>query len=299
MTGINGLSVIGYFIWWSVNNQRIKRDKMQKLIDTAGIKDKKGKPFKVPEAKYRSAFLKAVREIRGQHKNKGILIRKIKKDADEYLFGLVDEKVNKSAKSLQYTHDATMRFIPSTGYLRVNRKHRGFDLVKERYEEYKDYLNSDDVRDIVLTILNQVPTVSVRQRGGIYFVPEKFSDAVDRLETLVGSLPGGGNGDLSKVSKGSANGSYLAIAPQIDTEKSKKAIYKAFVASLKSRMESFENDLEEKGITQKHALKNRLQEFKDMRAEIAFYRDALEFQVEDLTDSLKALTKKVKQKLLK
>ena len=297
MTKVTGLSVIGYFIWWTVNNQRIKRKDLQKLIDKAGIRDKKGKPFKVPEAKYRSAFLKAVREVRGQHKNKGILIRKIKKDADEYLFGLVDEKVNKSAKSLQYTHDATMKFVPSTGKLRVNRKHRGFDLVKERYEEYKDYLNSDDVRDIVLTILNQVPTVSVRQRGGIYFVPEKFSDAVDSLEKLVGSLPGGSDMDLTKVSKGSANGSYLAVAPQIDTEKSKKAIYKAFVASLKTRMQGFENDLEDKGITQKHALKTRLQEFKDMKAEIEFYRDALEFQVEDLTDNLKALTKKFKRKL--
>jgi hypothetical protein len=298
MTNVTGLSVIGYFLWWTVQNQRIKREELQKLITAAGIRDKKGKPFKVAEAKYRAAFLKAVREVRGKHKNKGILIRKIKKEAEEYLFGLVDEKVNKNTESLKYSHSATMKFIPESGDLSVDGPHRGFDLVKERYEEYKDYLNSDDVRDIILTILNQVPTVSVRQRGGIYFVPEKFSQDVENLEALIASLPGGGDGDLKKASNGSANGSYLAVAPQIDTEKSKKAIYKAFVASLKSRMQSFEDDLEEKGITQKHALKTRLQEFKDMKAEIAFYRDALEFQVEDLTDSLKALTKKVKQKLL-
>lgn len=298
MTKVTGLSVIGYFVWWTINNQRIKRRDLQRLVTAAGIKDKKGKPYKIPEAKYRSAFLKAVREIRGQNKNKGILIQKIKKDADEYLFGLVDEKVNKTAKSLKYAHNATMKFSPETGKLRVNHAHRGYDLVKERYEEYKDYLNSEDVRDIVLTIINQIPTVSVRQRGGIYFIPEKFADEVDRLETLVGSLPRGSSTDLAKTPNGTSNGSYLAVAPQIDTEKSKKAIYKAFVASLKSRMEGFEKDLEEKGMKQKNALRNRLQEFKEMRAEIEFYRDALEFQVEDLSSSLKKLKKKVKTKLL-
>jgi len=298
MTGVTGLSVIGYFVWWTVSNQKIRRDDMQALIDAAGIKDQRGKPFKVPAAKYRSSFLKAVREVRGQHKNKGILIQKIKKDSEEYLFGLVDEDVNKDAEALSYSHSATMRFDPAHGNLSVDRQHRGFDLVKERYEEYKDFLNSDDVRDSILTILNHIPTVSVRQRGGIYFVPEKFSDEIDRLEVLVGSLPGGGAVDLSTVGTGSANGSYLAVAPQIDTEKSKKAIYKAFVASLKSRMQSFANDLADKGITQKHALQTRLQEFKDMKAEIGFYRDALAFQVEDLTDSLNALTKRVQQKLM-
>jgi len=298
MTGVSGLSVIGYFVWWTVSNQKIRRDDMQKLIDAAGVKDNQGKPFKVPEVKARSAFLKAVREIRGQSKNKGILIRKIKKESEEYLFGLVDEDVNKHAQELNYSHSATMKFDPIHGNLSVDQPHRGFDLVKERYAEYKDFMNSDDVREIVLTILNQIPTVSVRQRGGIYFVPEKFSAEVECLESLVGSLPGGGEVDLATVGTGSANGSYLAVAPQIDTEKSKKAIYKAFVASLKSRMQSFESDLEENGITQTHALKTRLQEFKDMKAEIGFYRDALEFQVEDLTEGLDALTKKVQKKLM-
>jgi len=298
MTGSNGLSVIGYFVWWTVSNQRISREDMQQLIDAAGIKDARGKPFRVPEAQYRSSFLKAVREVRGQNKNKGILIQKIRKTADAYLFGLVDEAVNEYSESLQYAHSATLRFSPHTGNLDVDTSHRGFDLVKERYTEYKDYLNSDDVRAIVLTLLQQIPTISVRQRGGIYFVPEKFAGDVERLEALVGSLPGSGNGDLTKVSTGTVNGSYLAVAPQIDTEKSKKAIYKAFVASLKSRMESFENDLEDDGLKQKHALRNRLREFKEMKEEIGFYRDALEFQVEDLTDALTALTQKVKQKLM-
>jgi len=298
MTSVTGLSIIGYFVWWTVSNQRILRDDMQKLIDAAGVRTKHGKPFKVPEAKFRSAFLKAIREIRGQNKNKGILIRKIKKESEEYLFGLVDEQVNTDAESLAYSHSATMKFDPLHGNLKVNRPHRGFDLVKARYEEYKDYLNSDDVRDIVFTILNQISTISVRQRGGIYFVPEKFSNEVEILETLVGSLPGGETVELAQVGSGTASGSYLAVAPQIDTEKSKKAIYKAFVASLKSRMQTFENDLEENGLKQSHALRTRLQEFKEMRAEISFYRDALEFQVEDLTDSLTALTKRVQQKLM-
>jgi len=296
MTNVTGLSVIGYFVWWTINDQKIRRDDMQHLLDAAGIKLATGERFKIPAVRFRSTFLKAMRDVRDQHRNSGILIRKIRKTANEYVFGLVDESVNQYSEVLAYAHSATMRFNPVTGDLQVSAPHRGFLLVQERYTEYRAYLNSDDIRSIVMTILNQIPTVSVRQRGGIYFVPEKFAKEVDCLDTLISSLPGGGGVDLTKL--GSANGSYLAVAPQIDTEKSKKAIYKAFAASLRVRMQSFAHDLEEKGLHQKHSLHSRLQEFKDMKAEIEFYRDALEFQVEDLTDTLDALTKKVQQKLM-
>jgi hypothetical protein len=291
MTNVQGLSVIGYFVWWSVHNQRIRRDVMQALIDNAGIRNKHGSKFEVPEIKPRSAFLKAVREVRGQQKNKGILIRKIRKDAISYLFGLVDERVDENAKELHYAQNATMTFNPINGNLSTDRPHRAFTLVKELYEEYKDYLNSDDVRALVLDIIAELPTVSVRQRGGIYFIPVKYEDMVNKLEFLLASLPG---------TNGSAgDGSYLSIAPQIDTEKSKKSIYKAFVVSLKNKLKGFTHALEDQEISTPHALKNKLHEFKEMRAEIEFYKDALQFQVDDLRDSLTVLTNKVKNKLLK
>jgi hypothetical protein len=276
MTELTGLVVIGYFCWWSVNGATLTRDQLKALLKKFGIK------YKMPKVNLRSTFLKAVREVRGAHKNKGILLRKIKKSADVYLFGLVDETVEK--KQLDYSHSATMKFNPKNGNLSVDHPHKAFDLVKERYEMYKNNLNADDIRDIILTILSEVNSVSVRQRGGIYFVHETHRKMVEKLENLLPEIPGD---------------NVFLVAPQIDTERSKKAIYKGFVESLKARIRGFETDLDdEKGISQKHALRQRLKEFKKIKKEMEFYKDALQFQVEDLDTSLESLTEKVKEKLL-
>jgi len=297
MTNSQGLSYIGYFIWWQVSDQRIKQADLQALIEKVGILDADGKPFKVHEVLARSAFLKAVREVRGKYKNRGLLIQKIRKSSDEYVFGLVDEEVNEREQTLDYSHAATMKFHPDSGRLFCNSPHRAFDLVKERYEEYTGYFNSDDVRDIILRIVRSSHAVSVRQRGGFYFVPEAQRDLVDKLEALVGALPGGDAMDLTKVGSGSANGSYLAIAPQVDEDRSKKAIYKAFMSSLHYRMNSFEKDLDEDGLTQTHALRTRLDEFAEMKKEILFYSTAMQFEVEGVTDRLAGLTGKLTDKL--
>lgn len=295
MTNSGGLSYIGYFIWWTVSDQHIKREDLQALIDKVGI------DFEVPEVPERSAFLKAVREVRAKYKNHkdgSLLIQKIKKTSEEYVFGLVDEQVNEYAETLDYAHSATMRFCPETGNLGCDSPHRAFDLVKELYEEYAHYLNSDDVRDIILRIVRSARSVSVRQRGGFYFIPEAQRDLVDRLEALVGALPGGEAVDLTKVGKGSANGSYLAVAPQVDEDRSKRAIYKAFMSSLHSRMDSFEKDLDEDGgLTQMHALQTRLKEFKEMKDEISFYSTAMQFKVDEVNSRLEGLTGKLQDRL--
>lgn len=277
MTSTSGLSIIGYFCWWRVNDLKITRQELQDKLIANGI------DHEVPEVPMRSAFLKAVREIKASYRNKGLLIRKIDKNAEAYEFGLVDETVDKVASHLDYSHKATMKFHQSTGDVTVTTPHRAFDLVKEKYEEYKNVLNSDDVRDMILKIVSEAMCVSVRQNGGIYFVPEQHVYLVERLERLFAVLPGDND---------------FMVAPQIDTERSKRSIYKAFVESLKYRISEFNKDLDERGITRKGALEDRLQAFKDMRKEIEFYRDALQFQVSDLSTSLDDLKKKVELKLL-
>jgi len=278
MTGLDGLSVIGYFCWWSLNSVKIKRETMQQLLDDAGI------DFKVPEIKARSAFLKATREVRSQYKNKGILIRKISKSSSMYVFGLVDETVTARDKSLNYNHKASMKFSPEFGTLRTDTPHKGFDLIEDLYETYKDYMNADDVREIIMQALCSVLSLGLRPRGGIYYVHATHVDMVEKLEKLVSQIPG--------------DNAFMAV-PQIDTESSKRAIYKAFAESLKTRIKGFNQDLDAQGgLKQKHALTQRLAEFKTVRKEIEFYRDALQFQVDDLSTALVGLTEKVKSKLL-
>lgn len=276
MTNLSGLEIIGYFCWWSINDVKVHREALQKLLDDLGI------DYKIPEPHLRSAFLKAVREVKAGNK-KNLLIRKISKGSDSYVFGLVDEKVDIANKHLGYTHNATLTFSPITGTLTVDSPHRAFEIIKAKYDEFKDYLNADDVRTLLLKIMATLRSVSVRQRGGIYFIPQADVSMVEKLEKLLPVIPGSND---------------FLVAPQIDTERSKRAIYKAFVESLKNRMADFEKDLDaDGGLQRKSAIIDRLNEFKTIKGEIEFYKEALSFQVEGLATALDDLTKKFTKKL--
>ena len=95
---------------------------------------------------------------------------------------------------------------------------------------------------------------------------------------------------------GKYTGSYLAVAPQIDTERSKKAIYHAFVHGVQEKLTAFCKELDA-GIALESALQIRLDEFRLIRNDFKFYKEALHFQFDDLEVMLNDLTKQVKHKL--
>jgi hypothetical protein len=280
------LPIIGYFTWWAINGVKITRTELQKRITAAGI------DYELPFPKIRSVFLKAVREVQKNQKKYGLLIRKIKKSPEEYTFGLVDERVYEVSRALSYQHQATLRFNTLSGVIKCDGAHRAFEAIKEQFNEFREALDSQDIRDIILELLYASHTVSVRQRGGVYFVPAAYSELLDKIEYLITHLLDSATDDRTE----SKAESYIAIAPLIDAEKSKNAIYKAFVDSLKYQMGKFSEALD-KGIPRKFAGHKRLAEFNELRKHIEFYRDALQFQVDDLTKELDGLTSQVKREL--
>jgi hypothetical protein len=270
-----GLSFLGFFVFWAINAVKALRADVQAILDRIGIQ------YTIPEVKARSAFLKAVREVTAQGKNHGLLIRKINKGTLEYSYGLVDETIDKGAKSLDYSHSATLIFNQSSEALTCDRPHRAFDMIKAKYEEYKDYLTAEDIRVILSDIMDTLRVVRLRPRGGVYYVHTQFEGVVNQLIEFVTQLPGE---------------NFFAAIPQLDLEVSKRAIYKAFIEGIKTKINDFDADLD--GLERDHALHNRVKQFKDLRTEIEFYRDALSFQVDDLTAGLNALEQKLEKKIL-
>lgn len=275
MVALSGLAVIGMFIWWSLRDVSITRATFNALLKQIGI------AYEVPDTCFRSAFLKAVREVQANGRGKYI-IRKIYKRSDEYCFGLVDEQINTRDKTLGYNHSANITFNPSTGNLSVDFRHAAADDIQDLYTKYRDVMDADDVREAIMGIIKSWRVVSVRGRGGIYFVPAKFESEVAKLETLI---------------EGLGSECTLAVAPQVDAEKSKKAIYKAFVTGLKDKIAAFESEVETDALSRESAWENRIAEFKALKEEISFYQEAMSFQADDLAASLDKLTEKVREKI--
>lgn len=280
MVATSGLVIIGFFVWWAIRDVKISKVEFKALLKQVGLS------FEFDQedtALRRTSFLKAVRETKAKNRKK-FLIRKISKEKDCYVFGLVDESIDKKARDLQYNHSATMMFNPESGELITDFSHRAFEEIKSLYNEYQDNMNSDDVRDAVVKIISGFKKVSVRQRGGIYFLPVKHETDVEKVEMLVNSLPG----DCS-----------CSVAPQIDTEKSKTAIYKAFVEGLKTKMATFREELDDPKFGKRQSTwEKRLEQFKGLKQEIEFYRDAMSFQVEDLSTELNGLREEVQKQLV-
>lgn len=281
MVATSGLVIIGFFIWWSIRDVKISKADFKALLKQVGLS------FEFDQedtALRRTSFLKAVREVKAKNRKK-FLIRKIVKEPAKYVFGLVDESIDKTRHNLDYNHSATCTFNPETGDLQCDFSHRAFDEIKALYNEYQEMMNSDDVRDAVIKIISEFHRVNVRQRGGIYFLPNKHEADVEKVEKLIDALPG----DCS-----------CSVAPQVDTEKSKTAIYKAFVEGLKSKMTTFREELDDPafGAKKKKTWENRLDQFKALKQEIEFYKDAMAFQVEDLNDELESLRGDVQKRIL-
>jgi len=281
MVATSGLVIIGFFVWWAIREVKISKTEFKTLLKQAGLSftfDQEDTALR------RTSFLKAVREVKAKNRKK-FLIRKISKEKDCYVFGLVDESIDKKGRDLKYNHSATMIFNPETGELITDFPHRAFDEIKALYEDYKENMNSDDVRDAVIKIISEFHRVNVRQRGGIYFLPAKHETDVEKIEKLVDSLPG----DCS-----------CSVAPQVDTERTKRSIYKAFIEGLKTKMTTFREELDDPtfGAVKKKTWEHRLDQFKALKQEIEFYKDAMAFQVDDLSTELEALRGDVQKRIL-
>ena len=277
----NGLEILGNFCWWTIRGVRLQRLDLQDALRANGIS------YELPKRNTRVAFLKAVREVKKSEKKTGVLIRKIKKTAGEYVFGLVDERVDKAAEALGYVHSSTMTFNPNSGSLNCNAPSRVFDAVSENYEKFQGVLDSEDVREIVLTLLQQNWRISVRNRGGIYFVPVSGTEMLASVKAFV---------------EGLGEECAFQVVPQIDVEASRTAIYKSFLEEIKSEISSFREEIDTKGDSKRKQdvmWTSRLESFKTLRDKVSFYADILKFQGEEMLNQIGTLEAEVQEKFLK
>lgn len=290
MVKFQNLEIVGWFIWWTIRNVEITRQAFEALLQASGLK------YTSKEATNRSSFLKAIARVQSEEKKEGLLLRKIKARGKEYVYGLVDERVDGS-EHLHYQHECNLRFFVETGAMICeNPDHRAYQLVLKYFDHYQLIMDSEDVREVIMDMLADTYAIGVRQRGGIYFVPGQFSEVVEKLEALIAGL---------------GSECYLATAPQIDEERTKKSVYKAFVEGLKEKIAEFRTALENNltdfdqnnkkynavAARKQNALAARLEEYRNMRKEIEFYADAMDFQASTLREELEGLGARLEKRL--
>jgi len=259
-----------------VEGANVKRDEFTSTLEK---EDTKLKPPKFCE---RTAFLEAVRSVKAKTFTYHLLIRTILKSKEEHLFGLVDESINQQQKSLGYTHQATLRWGQESYTITCDKKHRAFDMIQERFNENKDNLNSYELRRWIMNVIEKWRNISVRDKGGIYYIDVKYEKELFALESILNATPG----------------ITFSLVPLPDIDRSKKAIYKAFMEDLQHKMQKFRESIKNEKYSSNKGWSNALKKFKELREEVGFYADRLQFNAKSLQDQLDVLQKDVKKKLV-
>jgi hypothetical protein len=269
---------LGDMVFWSLADARIDRIALESLWSQAGLSEDL-----LPDAPTAEKALKlAVREAHVG--NTDCLIRLAKEDADEIVFAIVHEQRTGDG-DLDYRTEARISLDRRREVFSSDRP--GHDLVtgvKSRFDLYRATHHPDDVRRTIVKALHSFAAVTLREGGGVYWVPAPFAEKLRRLQSAVEQI-------------GTSRVYLLPVHRSRDSEQTLGEIARGSVEQelddLKREIAEFTSTPPERAST----LTRRLEAFDGLRARARLYRDVLHVQVQDLDQQLGQLSRVVERLL--
>jgi hypothetical protein len=270
---------VGDLLWWALEAARIRRSELEAVWSRAGLPTSL-----LPEHPTAEKALKtAVRDA--QLGVSDYLIRLGKQDQDELVFAIVHEDRD-GAGNVSHSQIARIRLDRNHASV-VETDNPTQELVRSVFDGYDRLLHThpvDDVRRTLVKVLDSCAGVTLRDHGGVYWVPAAFSEVLHRLQSAV-----------SEIGK-----SRLDIVPIHATPEATRALghaahqsIEAEIATLRTEIDSFVADPPERPAT----LLRRLERFEDLRTKAQLYHSVLEVQVQDLETSIDELSQTVRHLL--
>ena len=164
---------LGDLIWWSLADARIDRATLESLWADTGLDS--GLLPDAPSAE--KAVKLAVREASVGASSH--LIRLGKECDSEIIFNVVREDSHADG-SLDYTTEARITLdCPREVCSSDCPGHDLVAVVQAKFETYKSTHPVDDVRRTIVKALHSFAAVTLRDGGGVYWVPAPFSERSD------------------------------------------------------------------------------------------------------------------------
>ena len=269
---------LGDIVYWTLAEARIDRSALEQLWAGAQLA-----PEHLPEPPTAEKALKAaVREAAVGQPDR--LIRLGKEDEAEIVFAVVRETKHTDG-SISYQQET--RVILDRKVESVSSDIVGHDLagvIATRFGELRSTHTADDVRRAMMKTLDGCAAVTLRDHGGVYWVPSPFAEAVRRLQ-----------GAIEKI--GSSRVYLLPVHASADANRTlgdaAKLAIEDELAALKAEVEGFMALPPDRPST----LVRRLDAFEGLQARANLYRDVLQVHVADLEATLAGLTSSVESLL--
>lgn len=269
-----GGSHLGDLIWWALADARVNRATLEGVWAGAGL-DLGALP-EPPSAE--KALKTAVREAQVGEASR--LIRLGKEDEAELIYAVNREDRHEDG-SITYVQETRIVFDRNTEAIGADAS--GHDLVaavRTRFGELRSTHSSDDIRRAMMNVLNACAAVTLREHGGVYWIPAPHAATLRKLQAAVEKI-------------GSSRVYLLPVHASADAN---KTLGEAAVAALtdeltalKAEVEAFQNSPPERQST----LVRRLDAFEELRGKAELYRSVLSVTVADLDQTLTVLTASV------
>jgi Family of unknown function (DUF6744) len=214
---ISQFPLIGYTVFWRLDGIRVSHPDLERALQAMGF-DKYLPDSPTPRVALRRALVEWIRakqriarNLQLQHDDedqdeKGggrrrTLIRVINRASSKHLvYALVAEDIDFSALGLSYgtalrilLHKKTGEMICTTDAEGVIDARRESQQVTNElmpyWRQYRDLFIARDLSEMMREIVAGMSAVSLRQAGGVYFVPESERDALFRLRQLIAGIP--------------------------------------------------------------------------------------------------------------
>ena len=167
---------VGDLLWWTLTDARVTRSLLESIWASAGLS-----ASWLPEPPTPEKGLKtAIRESQvGQHQH---LLRLGKEDEHEIIFAVLLE-TRDSTGNVSLTQEARVR-LDRRAPAKLDSDQAGHDLVvaiSAAYDRLLTAHTADDVRRAIVKTLSSCAAVTLRDHGGVYWVPAPRSPDIVRL----------------------------------------------------------------------------------------------------------------------
>jgi hypothetical protein len=235
----------------------------------------------------------------GQTRSATLMIRPVRRDADQIARHLVREVRDEAATRLSYDarlaecvflrdHAQTsengagsLRVIPDTaaiGSLPAAEQEKVRALLAElqdAYQQHCTYLSADRLRTVVRTYVESLNAIRVRPTGGVYFVHRRHADVLTALRELVRRF---------------GAGSHLARVPLPDQDEMREMVIAAFTTRAREDLDKLARDIaaaEQDGTTGQVAILALHKRFTTLQAAAAEHAQLLGASLDDTSAALK------------
>lgn len=269
---------LGDVLYWTLADARVTRSTLEQVWTGAGLD-----PALLPEPPTAEKTIKAAARAAavGQVDR---LVRPALETERQIAFGIVREQRSVDG-SLTYAHEASVV---------LDRDHEvaftdvpGHDLAQAILATFVAQVGthgSDDIRRGVMNVLASTSAITLRDHGGVYFVPAPHAGTIAKLQAAIEKL---GNSKLYLLPVHASPSANRTLG-----EAAKLAIEDE-LAALKAEVDGFMATPPDRPST----LVRRLDAFEGLQSRANLYRDVLQVHVADLDQTLTSLTRSVEQLL--